>query len=138
MHAAKLGDLEVFGRETNALDGPFIVAPEKIVTELLRGIEPLALDGKQRPERRVQFVFATLNGLHFNDINFLKHHRDFFPIAVAYWKLVFEWIRNPDYRRMFANLLIAAPMMGPDLSRVHVRATWPVTGLPKANPPEIQ
>ena len=41
MHAANLGDLEVFGREANALDGPFVVAPEKIVTELLRGIDTL-------------------------------------------------------------------------------------------------
>jgi hypothetical protein len=61
----------------------------------------------------------------FNDVRFLKHHRLFFPIAVAYWKLVSEWIRNPDYRRMFAIPWTAPPMIGPDLSRVRVRKTWP-------------
>jgi hypothetical protein len=62
----------------------------------------------------------------FNDIHFVKHNRLFPPIAVAYWKLVFEWIRNLDYRRMFASPLTASPMSGPDLFKVRVRATRPV------------
>ena len=56
----------------------------------------------------------------------VKHHRIFPPIAVDYWKLIFEWIRNPDYCRMFAIPLTAPPMSGPDLSKVRVRATWRV------------
>lgn len=63
----------------------------------------------------------------FDDVRFLKHHRLFFPIAVAFWKLVFEWVRNPEYHRMFAIPLTAPPMMGPDLSLVRVRAAWSET-----------
>ena len=60
----------------------------------------------------------------FNDFRFLRYHRLYVPIAVAFWRLAFEWARNPQYRGMFAIPLTAPPMMGPDLSRARVRADW--------------
>jgi hypothetical protein len=63
----------------------------------------------------------------FNDIRFLRHHRMFLPLLVAFWKLVFEWFRRYEYRGMFAIPLTAPPMMGPDISLVRVRPTWPET-----------
>jgi hypothetical protein len=61
----------------------------------------------------------------FNDLNFFKYHRYFFSMTRCGWKMLNELIRNPSYRGMFAIPLTARPMIGPDLSRVRVRADWP-------------
>ena len=61
----------------------------------------------------------------FNDLNFLKYRRYFFPMTVCAWRLLTEWTRNPGYRGMFAIPLTSKPMAAPDLSRVRVRAAWP-------------
>jgi hypothetical protein len=60
----------------------------------------------------------------FNDTNFLKRHRLILPLAVSHLKLIIEWIRNPDYRRMFTIPLTAPPMTSPDMSRVRTRTAW--------------
>lgn len=60
----------------------------------------------------------------FNDPRFLKYHRFTFPLVRAYWKLVFEWLANSDYRRMFAIPWTAPPMIGPDRSLVRISAEW--------------
>jgi hypothetical protein len=61
----------------------------------------------------------------FHDLNCFKHYRHFYAITACGWKMVLAWIRDPDYRNMFAIPLVAPPMMAADLSRVRVRATWP-------------
>lgn len=61
----------------------------------------------------------------FNDTHFLKHHRLILPLAVSHLKLILEWIRDPDYRRMFTIPLTAPPMTSPDMSRVRIKTTWP-------------
>lgn len=72
------------------------------------------------------FLLAPLYSWYFfNDLNCFKHYRHFYAITACGWKMVLAWIRDPDYRNMFAIPLAAPPMMAPDLSRVRVRATWP-------------
>lgn len=71
------------------------------------------------------YLFGPLYSWYFfRDINFLKHRRLIFPLAASHLRLIRDWIRNPDYRRMFSIPLTAPPAASPDRSRVRIRPTW--------------
>ncbi|MDA8124047.1 MAG: hypothetical protein M0009_02500 [Deltaproteobacteria bacterium] len=61
----------------------------------------------------------------FQDLNCFKHYRHFNAITACGWKMVLTWLREPEYRNMFAIPLTAPPLLSPDLSLVKVSAAWP-------------
>lgn len=58
-----------------------------------------------------------------------------FKVSRKYWllysmigtggRIFIEWLRDPEYRRMFSIPIDAPPMTGPDGSRVRIRDSWP-------------
>ena len=71
------------------------------------------------------YLFGPIYSWYFfKDLKFFKYHRYYYPLTICGWRLLAEWIRNPDYRNMFAIPLAAPPLIAPDRSRVRVRDTW--------------
>jgi len=71
------------------------------------------------------FILAPLYSWYFyNDINFLKYFRNIPRLVSGGWRIIFEWFGNPEYRIISSFSLTDPPMMGPDLSKVSIRADW--------------
>jgi hypothetical protein len=62
--------------------------------------------------------------IFFNDIAFWKYHKYFPKIIVQLYRIIFLWVFDSKYRRMYAQPLTAPPSMGPDRTRVRLSDEW--------------
>ena len=103
-----------------------LLAVQKLQWAIYRLVFMIAAFGGIVSASLLGYILAPLTSwCFFNDFNIFKYHRRFIPLVACFWKMFFEWVRNPEYRRISAISLTAPPLNGPDLSGVRVRMEWP-------------
>jgi hypothetical protein len=71
------------------------------------------------------YLLAPLYSYYFfNDLNFLKYHQYFFPLAKSYWRFIYRLFSSEDYREEYSLGLTLPPCTSPDLAYLQLAATW--------------